>query len=527
MENENLNTNTTQVSNSTGFNQNNATVVSYNNTQPKQNNSIKIGAAIIIPVLIILGALGFTYYNMLSNSIYEIAINAIADDMIGAVDEFEKRTVLVTNDDNSIINYGNLSFNSNLPGLESFNGAEMAFEIGLDYENDNLFFNTDFIQNDVSFLDFSFVIDENTLLVEANKIFDTIIKTDFENTLSSLTAAEYSTEDIKEIIRTSADALIEAIKPVSYTSEKMTINGIEVTAHVYDLDAKELEFIVNKIFDKLENDSITIEILSTMTGMDKSLIEDMLAEDVTFSFSDTVTIHLYTSGFLFNYAGFAIGQNEEMFLTYTTSEDESNIELGSKEASIVAKSIDNVTTINIYENGSLVKDYGTLKITKTNENSYTFNYSASLDGSELTLKGNLDFSKTDNNKASLDSSITLEMSMGTESYDMTLDFSLNQEKNKDISSINGSNAVDINSLTDAEKQEISNNLLEAIEGTYLDFFTDLLGANDFVSEEVSDATKCNTAVMCTPSYFYEGQNECVYYDENSNAEIVYCPNTVM
>jgi len=282
-----------------------------------------------IPVIIVLGVLGAYYYATNPLTVLTKTINTTYEKINQMIKENEKTDKININ--------GNLTFNTNanLLEYESLKDYTYNFNLGIDSTQKILKLGLGMYDQNQNIIDASLYQIEKKQYLESKKIYPNLLElpevetfTDFE----SFNQNNYSSEDIKIILKKLKDALISTLDEKYISREKKDIkiqnNTIKATKITYLLNKENQERTTHLLKDKILNDGELVEKISKFLN---KTIEETKKEIQTnldnFKYEEDIEINLYTESLKQNVVKIEIESSTEKILTIENYKNNQSINI--------------------------------------------------------------------------------------------------------------------------------------------------------------------------------------------------------
>jgi len=436
-------------------------VAMFNNSDSYESPKSKKGiiALVLAIIIILVGLLGFGFYllkspkmifSSLINKVYKEASAAMVDfnTMSGS---FTLQTNIETNDESNMM-------------YEIINNVFVGIDYELDYNNKTALTKITTKYSDEKLVDLEVYLKESSGYVLLKDIYDKYISVDLGETVDSIFETTRYTEDHKIVLSELKTAISKSLKSKYFDSEteELTINDVKVKTTKNSLELEHINSISKDIIMYLVNSEKFIESASKISEVSENElisefndILDMLKEESLEDIYDDAEISIYTKGL----------KNEVVKIEFVATID------GEKE----------------YLSMTVVDDH---------------NLDLELVSSDTTIFGNIKITENDGKEI-------IDISLSDDSGYMTVGLTMSSyiDYNKELSSVNVQDSIDVNLITEEEYNTVSTRLMES-PGVQK-----LLGAIGGLSFGTTEPDlECGEGVDCyyEDEYYYEDD---FYYDE--------------
>lgn len=331
--------------------------------------------------------------------------------------------------------------------IGNLNNSTFNYEYRLDTKSKRMYMDGSLLLNTTELLGINFYQAENISYVFLRNIFDKYIVIENSDFFTYLEESKQSVDDINYIY----DKIIASLGN-SVTNNDIKVTNIDGKKKIsLELDEKRLNEISKNIVDELKNDSKAKKIL----GSSLEKIDTTTSSSITDSNS-----YLYYSIYLekndiITYE-FGINDSDNNYSVEFNNESKKSFVIKENNTEIlkaVIEEIKDITTINLSSNNTSIGSV-TLR-----DNNISFNITDKT--SDVSLTANLT-SNTEGNLITTNFDMIMSVE-GTEIDVLTLtDTKTVTDGVADFSSINPTNNIDMNSLTETDITTIQTNLMAII-----------------------------------------------------------------
>ena len=475
-----------------------------NNTGDASNKNRKklfiiIGIVVGLIILVIIAffvyiKMGFTAEKYIDDKVEEIT--AFVDEMF------------MTNNynaNNETLMNGELSINSSIEELATLNNLKVNFEVGTSLAKEIVDINFGLANNESDYIA-NLYIDNNRMYLDSADIYSTPLYMDLEESLfANINVEKMNLESYKNSIVNFVKYLGLALKESDMSS---SISGLSAI-YRYEINDSNKEAFAQKMNDLIEQDENMLDFLEMLGVIDATVSADSLSDMV---FEVTVSI---PSGDL---KGFTLTIDDSVMSLEETVKDKYDFKIDDEVVLKVAVDGDNVNLVNADTNSGTfditfnTKDYTmktnfesegnviSLEITNESDNvkKVVMVLTSNNETAVVDMKVDLTVETVSNNEIRTSGSFVVS----SNGEDINLDFTLNSQNGTDlVTEKTFTNAKDMNTLTTAEENEISNNLMNVLESIAPEV-TETIGAQQF-------STTANYYVATALTNLDNSGNNCV------------------
>ena len=454
-----------------------------NNTGDASNKNRKklfiiIGIVVGLIILVIIAffvyiKMGFTAEKYIDDKVEEIT---------AFVDE-----IFMTNNynaNNETLMNGELSINSSIEELATLNNLKVNFEVGTSLAKEIVDINFGLANNESDYIA-NLYIDNNRMYLDSADIYSTPLYMDLEESLfASINVEKMNLESYKNSIVNFVKYLGLALKESDMSS---SISGLSAI-YRYEINDSNKEAFAQKMNDLIEQDENMLDFLEMLGVIDATVSADSLSDMV---FEVTVSI---PSGDL---KGFTLTIDDSVMSLEETVKDKYDFKIDDEVVLKVTVDGDNVNLVNADTNSGTfditfnTKDYTmktnfesegnviSLEITNESDNvkKVVMVLTSNNETAVVDMKVDLTVETVSNNEIRTSGSFVVS----SNGEDINLDFTLNSQNGTDlVTEKTFTNAKDMNTLTTAEENEISNNLMNVLESIAPEV-TETIGAQQFLT----------------------------------------------
>lgn len=211
--------------------------------------------------------------------------------------------------------------------LKEINAFSAHYEIGKDYKNKKIA--TQFLlnYNQKNMFDIGIYGEKKSLYIELKNMLDKYISVPIDDFDQLFNDPTITNDDLKYMIKTIKDALLDSLDSKDFKSESKTIEiegkKIKTKKISYTLSERNIHKLYESVIKKLKENDTFIEMISKYTGKKKSKITTSMQENLIKSKDKTllkkqVTMSVYVKGMLNDVIKFQIGVDKDSdLITYT------------------------------------------------------------------------------------------------------------------------------------------------------------------------------------------------------------------
>lgn len=446
----------------------------------KKHKDKKLIILILVVLLIALVIFGIKLYLGDSKVLLKGALNRGYTSISELLDEIEKNELDYNSNESMVMN-GNLKLNTNLEELAQYTDYTYDFNIGMDLKAEQMEVGLSMNKDNQTVINGLAHVIKNIAYLKSDKIYPQMLYMDMGSNMfeemKEETTQTINYDDVDKLVNKFTMYLDNAFNRDAFTKEEATIkvngNDVVVTKHNYEFNEENSYDFMSSILTSIKEDEEFIELLAKVTSVDIEEIKEMLNEETIekedFEGMEKFNFCLYTKGFFPTVVGLELYDSETSMLATKDGEREE----------LVIKSSDfnmNLVTENDVTTGS-VKSEG--------EEVMSFKLTAQKSGQTTTEIVEFDVKNIFNGKVELktdrisdkkmEMTVSANLEMPAEEGTTTLgaDFNYSLAIGGKLSEINTEGAVDFNTLTEADLQQISTNFTNAIAGTPLELLLTL------------------------------------------------------
>ena len=437
-----------------------------NETKPKKKKG-----KIIVIILLLLIAIAIGLYvgiqKLTTNpmSIYKSAINETYDLVDNFLEEQLKNAMQVDLSKEPVLVNSNFTLTSNMDELSALSDYEYNLSVGLNIPEEQMNLSLGLADDNGKIIDLLLAFINNRAYLQSDELYDQVLDLGLtEMDFSSLnldTTISYDYDTLHVILSKMKNILINSLDKNKFTVEEETITiddkEIDAKNYAYLLDQENMERTINYITEEMIKDEELMDALATVTALSKDELTEALQEEIDYSDYTDITINLYTNNKNEIIAG-NVTEQESALIRFTNQDNEFALFIGDEYTNFTVDKIDNVIDIAYNEYGeeilslSLTNDDNTQKI-EINVYDYGDTYTYGLELSNVEESENTCYA---------DFKLDFYMESYEEEISFELDGNFELEKSE-LESIDTTNSVDIETLTEEQALVFYENLLNVLE----------------------------------------------------------------
>ena len=435
-------------------------------TKPKR----RIGKIILILILL-LAAIGIGLYfglkKLSSNplSIYKKAIN----DTYSLVDNYLKESFdnlynVNINEEPFQMNT-NFTLNTNIEDYSMLNNYHYNLSLGIDIPSEQLNLSFGLSDKEGSIIDLILAFINDRMYLESDELYQVPLdlgpsELDFSGiNLEEVSTWDYNTLHI--ILETSKNILIASLDENKFTMIDSTIeidneqiNGKKIT---YLLDEENMRRTMDYITTEMNNNDEFITALSDLTGLTKEEIKTSLEEEIDYSNFKEIKINLFINKQNDVIAGNLLEKEEEL-IKFTSQDELFDLFIGDEYTNMKLSKEGNTLNINYNE---YEEEVFSLSLT-TEENKEIIEFRTNSYSDEVIAK--IELNNIKYNEDSYSADILLDCRMTSYGVESILNLEGDIEIiNAKLDSIDTTNSVNIDNLTEEESLIFYENLLSLLD----------------------------------------------------------------
>lgn len=443
----------------------------------KKNKKILLGLALSVIIILVITFLIFYHTKTLAVEIYKNTINEVYT-------KLDTKLLLLSNIENintkeDPVNTNlNLKLNTNIEDYAKFNNTELNLSTYIDYKAQEEIIQFDLNNPNETIIKGVLSLLDGKEYLKSNEIFEKTLflsELDLFNNISpalEINGNDINIEELRYILKSLKDISINSLNKnkIKTTNKTITINTKEykTTKYTYILDEKNIKRTTKFITNKILNDKELISYLAKLFNMDEDEItKELISIEASIKNSEelkTQTYSIYISGD--KVISFEI-EEDETLLNFSEVDDYFEFTMTGESYKLkIYKDIDDIKFTFIEKNKELLS--GLIKYDDKTFKIETTIYSL---GIPLTLTFEIDNIINEEKNTSFDISLGMEMTLFTEMFYLRLDGKCSTGIGETKPDIDVTDAVNINTLTNEELENIMNNFNIILEKFNIDGLT--------------------------------------------------------
>lgn len=466
-----------------------------------------IGIVIIVFIVTSLSSVLFAYNRFINDpeKIFTRAINIIYQNFHEYIKYAQKAENTYFNiEENSLSIEGNVNLDGTFMNFNQLDKTTFKTNYGLDYKNDLITFGTSIQENNTELIDAMFYFKGEKGYIESNTLFNNIYSTDLEENIlknidikelqDSLDGENYSINDLDNTIKSLKDVLIASLDKDSMSIEKNEIEvndeKIKVNKISYKLNKESTKKLFSSFAKIILDDEELLKNLSKIFNIDKENLINSLKELMNdefykdFTEDDNMEFAIYTTGLTYTFVKIEITDKDSKLelINYREIHKVSFTDFKNNDIyELNVKAHNEIVTITLTYNKEqrlkfIVKEITEEKINiayeiKTNDAKFEgiLILEATM-ATETEMKGSIKFS--------------CDMNLGTESYDLKVDYNYKILVGTRIETNKLDKAIDIKDFKDDDLKKVKETITTIESSNLYKYILDLLGVSAVAPENI-------------------------------------------
>lgn len=432
-----------------------------NNEKPKRNKKIFIIIGIIVGVIIlaIIGVFVYVKFKFTAPNY----IDEKVEEFSTFIDEMFANNNLASSGDN--VSSGSLKISSNMDELSMLNDLTLDFDFGYSSVREVMDLNINLLKSDNSILDAQMYVDSANMYLNSEDLYDSILYMPLdENPFVNINAED--TIDINALqntLKNFVSYLGIALEEAEVTSEIKGLTAI----YTYQINDSNKEAFANRLEELIENDTDMVDTLNMLgisdTTIDALAIDDIFLEIIVKIPSGDIERFTFVTTDLeivldsVEKDVYELKVNDEVIDVNVNGDDVTlNYENDNGILNVTYNLVDYTLSGNLSTNGYEYK----FDITNTDDNgkNIVFDFKSESDGISLVL--DLTTTKISDTESNLVGSVEIN----SNDINLALDIEMNNKTGSDlVEEQTFNNAVNVDTLTTADQNEIENNLMIVLD----------------------------------------------------------------
>ena len=431
----------------------------------------KRGTVILIIVLLVIAVavgLYFGYQKLAVNpkSVFTNAINGTYELVDGYLNENLNRTFSLNPMEEAFVLNAEMEIGGMGEDVEAFDGYQFDLALGVDYPSEILNLDLDASYNSEALVSLFLSYLNGRAYLDSDEIYDRVLDLGEASIDGSIfTIQDYDIDinydDLHVILSEMKDIFINSLDDDKFRTdnEAITINdrNIDSKKITYVLDKSNLERTIEYVQREMANNNELLTALSNISGASTSDIQELLKEEIDLSEAPYMELNLYVNAGNHIIAGSLVVEKDSV-MRFTYQSEVFNMIIGDEDTNFDIAYQDNTLTISYNE-----MDEEILNLTYTKEDDQSrVEVTTSSYGEDYTFILDISNIKESKNEMSFDIGMSYAVdSYGTENI-IDLNGSIQMGKGS-LNSLDVTNSVDVDTLTEEEQNVIMENVMSILE----------------------------------------------------------------
>lgn len=421
-------------------------------------------------LLVIAVAVGlyFGYQKLAVNpkSVFTNAINGTYELVDGYLNENLNRTFSLNPMEEAFVLNAEIEIGGMGEDVEAFDGYQFDLALGVDYPSEILNLDLDASYNNEALVSLFLSYLNGRAYLDSDDIYDRVLDLGEASIDGSIfTIQDYDVDinydNLHVILSEMKDIFINSLDEDKFRTdnEAITINdrNIDSKKITYVLDKSNLERTIEYVQREMANNNELLTALSNISGASTSDIQELLKEEIDLSEAPYMELNLYVNAGNHIIAGSLVVEKDSV-MRFTYQSEVFNMIIGDEDTNFDIAYQDNTLTISYNE-----MDEEILNLTYTKEDDQSrVEVTTSSYGEDYTFILDISNIKESKNEMSFDIGMSYAVdSYGTENI-IDLDGSIQMGKGS-LNSLDITNSVDVDTLTEEEQNVIMENVMSILE----------------------------------------------------------------
>ena len=431
----------------------------------------KRGKVILIIVLLVIAVavgLYFGYQKLAVNpkSVFTNAINGTYELVDGYLNENLNRTFSLNPMEEAFVLNAEMEIGGMGEDVEAFDGYQFDLALGVDYPSEILNLDLDASYNNEALVSLFLSYLNGRAYLDSDDIYDRVLDLGEASIDGSIfTIQDYDVDinydNLHVILSEMKDIFINSLDEDKFRTdnEAITINdrNIDSKKITYVLDKSNLERTIEYVQREMANNNELLTALSNISGASTSDIQELLKEEIDLSEAPYMELNLYVNAGNHIIAGSLVVEKDSV-MRFTYQSEVFNMIIGDEDTNFDIAYQDNTLTISYNE-----MDEEILNLTYTKEDDQSrVEVTTSSYGEDYTFILDISNIKESKNEMSFDIGMSYAVdSYGTENI-IDLNGSIQMGKGS-LNSLDVTNSVDVDTLTEEEQNVIMENVMSILE----------------------------------------------------------------
>lgn len=431
----------------------------------------KRGKVILIIVLLVIAVavgLYFGYQKLAVNpkSVFTNAINGTYELVDGYLNENLNRTFSLNPMEEAFVLNAEMEIGGMGEDVEAFDGYQFDLALGVDYPSEILNLDLDASYNNEALVSLFLSYLNGRAYLDSDDIYDRVLdlgEASIDGSIFTIQDydADINYDDLHVILSEMKDIFINSLDEDKFRTdnEAITINdrNIDSKKITYVLDKSNLERTIEYVQREMANNNELLTALSNISGASTSDIQELLKEEIDLSEAPYMELNLYVNAGNHIIAGSLVVEKDSV-MRFTYQSEVFNMIIGDEDTNFDIAYQDNTLTISYNE-----MDEEILNLTYTKEDDQSrVEVTTSSYGEDYTFILDISNIKESKNEMSFDIGMSYAVdSYGTENI-IDLNGSIQMGKGS-LNSLDVTNSVDVDTLTEEEQNVIMENVMSILE----------------------------------------------------------------
>lgn len=441
-----------------------------------------VGVSVVLALLGVMLFVYFTFFRSNPVSVFGTAINNAYFKLDSNLENIEDSNNFNVPTE-PVKMYSNFSINSNLDDFKEYDGLSYSVDMVVDYQNEKSFLELSASKFDESIIKVLISYLEGNSYFKSDELFDRVLLLGQNDSFGfdfsqQLNGEEIDYDELRFVLKSLKDLLIDSLDEDYFevTDERIVLKDVKynVDKYTYVLDDYNFNRTINFILEGILDNSDLLESISNLYNVDVDEVESLLNSyfenyEESEGLSDTVFVSLYVKNKEVLMSELNVG---DVLFSYSNVDDLFEFSIVSSDAKF--KVYENTDNVEFYlsNNGlDIISGYVVSK-----DDKFEVNVSIDSQGVPINLFFILDNINIQDNERKLDFSLGMNMNVFGEKYNVSLDGQFTTVNGVDVPSFDVSNAIDVNTLSEQDLE----NIMFKLNG-----ILSKLGFGDFATQSIS------------------------------------------
>ena len=399
-------------------------------------------------------------------SVFTNAINGTYELVDGYLNENLNRTFSLNPMEEAFVLNADLELKGIGEEVKSLDGYALDLALGVNYPAKTLNLDLDANYNEEAFINLFLSYLNGRAYLDSDDIYDRVLdlgEASIDGSIFTIQDydADINYDDLHVILSEMKDIFINSLDEDKFRTdnEAITINdrNIDSKKITYVLDKSNLERTIEYVQREMANNNELLTALSNISGASTSDIQELLKEEIDLSEAPYMELNLYVNAGNHIIAGSLVVEKDSV-MRFTYQSEVFNMIIGDEDTNFDIAYQDNTLTISYNE-----MDEEILNLTYTKEDDQSrVEVTTSSYGEDYTFILDISNIKESKNEMSFDIGMSYAVdSYGTENI-IDLNGSIQMGKGS-LNSLDVTNSVDVDTLTEEEQNVIMENVMSILE----------------------------------------------------------------